>query len=63
MNIYLIDAITGKILTNFQHKNSNGPVNMVQVENWVAYHLWNSKSHNFEMTLLELHRSDLDWNR
>ena len=43
MSVYLIDSVRGTILHKVQHKGAHGAVNMVQGENWVAYHYRNRK--------------------
>jgi ER membrane protein complex subunit 1 len=34
INVYIIDAVTGATITNFNHKRCEGPVNIVHSENW-----------------------------
>ena len=34
INVYLVDTVTGTIITSFSHKRCKGPVNIVHSENW-----------------------------
>jgi hypothetical protein len=61
VGIYLIDTVTGAVVHHTYHKNSQGPVHLVQGDNWVVYHLWNRKLHRFEMSVLDLFEPQMNW--
>ncbi|XP_064611751.1 ER membrane protein complex subunit 1-like [Liolophura sinensis] len=54
LNVYLIDVITGHIVSHVNHKRVKGPVHVVHSENWVVYNYWNQKNRRIEMSVLEL---------
>ncbi|CAK9136391.1 unnamed protein product [Ilex paraguariensis] len=53
--VYLIDTVTGRILHRVTHHGSQGPVHAVFSENWVVYHYFNSRSHRYEMSVIEIY--------
>ena len=40
INVYLIDTVTGSVVTSFNHKKCKGPVNIVHSENWFFVSFW-----------------------
>ena len=36
VNIYVIDSVTGRVLTRTRHNNAKGPVHAVCAENWAV---------------------------
>jgi len=58
LNVYLIDAISGRTLYHTYHKNARNPVNIVQSENWVIYGFWNSYLLRTELVILELYENE-----
>ncbi|RLN30089.1 ER membrane protein complex subunit 1 [Panicum miliaceum] len=53
--VYLIDAVTGRILHRVTHHGAQGPVHAVLSENWVVYHYFNLRAHRFEMAVIEIY--------
>ncbi|KAL6042459.1 DUF1620 superfamily [Balamuthia mandrillaris] len=62
INVYLIDAVSGRVLYDTYYKNAQPPVATLQSENWVVLQYWNWKNHRYEMTVLELFEpSPIQW--
>jgi len=36
IEVYLIDAVTGNVVFNCNHKRAKGPVHVIHSENWVV---------------------------
>ncbi|GAB4854302.1 hypothetical protein Ancab_022888 [Ancistrocladus abbreviatus] len=53
--VYLINAVTGRILQRITHHGSQGPVHAVFSENWVIYHYFNLRAHRYEMSVIEIY--------
>ncbi|XP_078431857.1 uncharacterized protein LOC144703543 [Wolffia australiana] len=53
--VYLIDAVTGRIIYRLTHISAQGPVHAVLSENWVVYHYFNLRAHKFEMSVIEVY--------
>ncbi|KAJ6793419.1 ER membrane protein complex subunit 1 [Iris pallida] len=53
--IYLIDAVTGRILHRVTHQGAQGPICAVMSENWVVYHYFNLRAHRYEMSVIEIY--------
>jgi len=60
LNIYLIDVVTGFIVHRNQQSQATTPLHIVHAENWVVYNYWSTKTHNFEISTIELYKS-ADW--
>ena len=58
INIYLIDTITGHIIDKVIHKNSQGPVHIIQNEHKIIYHYYNIESDEYEISCIELYQDD-----
>jgi len=61
LHVYLVDSVTGDLVHHAFVKGANGPVHMVQSENWVIFHYWNTKLFRWDITVLELFEKKLDW--
>jgi len=53
--LYLIDAVSGKIIHRISQKNAHGPVHLVASENMIVAHYFNTKANSFEVTCVELY--------
>lgn len=53
--VYLIDAVTGRILHRVTHQGAQGPIHAVVSENWVVYHYFNLRAHRYEMSVIEIY--------
>ena len=58
VTVYLIDGVTGAIVNRVSQAHGKGPVNLVMSENFVAYHYYNSKSRQFEISVLEMFENE-----
>jgi len=61
ITIYLIDTISGNIVYRIEHRHATGPLQIVHAENWVVAYFWNTKSHSYEFSTLELFRNTPNW--
>ncbi|CAA6666006.1 unnamed protein product [Spirodela intermedia] len=52
--VYLIDAVTGRIIHRVTHLGAQGPIHAVVSENWVVYHYFNLRAHKYEMSVVEV---------
>eukprot|EP01060_Flectonema_neradi_P005665 TRINITY_DN137_c13_g1_i1.p1 TRINITY_DN137_c13_g1~~TRINITY_DN137_c13_g1_i1.p1 ORF type:complete len:842 (+),score=172.14 TRINITY_DN137_c13_g1_i1:38-2563(+) len=58
--LYLIDGITGSVLSSMVQPNALPPVNVVALENQFMYHFFNSKRGKYQLSVWELfHDTDL----
>lgn len=55
VNLYLIDGVSGSMVERIIHGGGQGPVSMAMTENVVVYHYFNSESHNYEVSVVELY--------
>ena len=62
VTISLIDAVTGRVVQRFFHKNCAGPVKVTQSENWVFYSYWNMKARRTEISSIALYDGAIDSN-
>ncbi|XP_072964279.1 uncharacterized protein [Typha angustifolia] len=53
--VYLIDAVTGRILHRVTHQGAQGPVHAVLTENVVVYHYFNLRAHRYEISVIEIY--------
>jgi ER membrane protein complex subunit 1 len=60
VTISLIDAVTGRVVQRFFHKNCAGPVKVTQSENWVFYSYWNLKARRTEIGSIALYDGAID---
>lgn len=50
VTIYIVDTVTGHILSRTRHKNARGPVTAVVCEHWAIYHYWSlAQAGRFEL--------------
>eukprot|EP00644_Phytophthora_capsici_P001787 jgi/Phyca11/526931/estExt2_fgenesh1_pm.C_PHYCAscaffold_140064 len=54
LRVSLIDSVAGRIIHRARHSHAEGPVRMVQSENWLVYSFWNSKEKRTELVSLSL---------
>lgn len=45
INVYLVDTITGSIVTSFNHKRAKGPVHIVHSEDWFFVRIYRLYKH------------------
>lgn len=57
VHIYLIDTVLGAIVHSAVHKDSAGPVQMVQSENIVLYSFWHTRKQHTELAVMELYEN------
>ena len=55
VDMYLIDAVTGRIIYSSSHKKARGPVHIVHSENSVIYSFYNEKSRRTEISAIDLY--------
>lgn len=62
ISIHFIDIVTGQIIFSQEHPNCAAPLTMVNGENWLVYHFWNTKSHVYEIASIHLYQKNAGWN-
>lgn len=55
LTVYMLDTITGRVLTSHTHKAGRGPVHAVLCEHWAVYHFWNAEQFRWQMSVIELY--------
>lgn len=55
VTLYLIDAVSGRMVHTAVQKKASGPVHIVHSENWLVYTYWNTKARRNEISSLELY--------
>ncbi len=60
VNIYLIDGVTGQIVTSANHKRAKGPVHLEHSENWVVYSYFNEKYKRMEVATMSLYEGSVE---
>lgn len=62
IGVYLIDAVTGRIIHESVQRKAKGPVYLVHSENWLLYQYWNTKARRNEFTVQELYEGTEQYN-
>ncbi|XP_043942998.1 ER membrane protein complex subunit 1 [Protopterus annectens] len=62
IGVYLIDAVTGRIIHESVQRKAKGPVYLVHSENWLVYQYWNTKARRNEFTVQELYEGTEQYN-
>jgi hypothetical protein len=60
LNLYALDAVTGRVLHQSRIVGGAAPVRMIACDNWLVAHYWNAKRTRFEITVVELFQSKID---
>ncbi len=60
VTIMLADAVTGRVVQRFVHRNAAEPVHITQSENWVFYTFWNTKARRNEIGSIALYDGAVD---
>merc|ERR1711871_732678 len=55
VSVFLIDAVSGRVIQRFVHKDASGPVRLTQSENWIFYSFWNKKARRTEISSVALY--------
>jgi ER membrane protein complex subunit 1 len=55
VTVLLIDAVSGRLIQRFVHKDAGGPVRLTQSENWIFYSFWNKKARRTEIASVALY--------
>ena len=55
IDVYVIDAVTGRVIYSTNHKKCRGPVYVVHSENSVIYSYFNEKSRRTELSAFDLY--------
>jgi len=62
LNVYLVDGVSGAVVSHFNHKRAMGPVHVIHSENWVVYNYWHQKNRRMEMVALEMYEGAMQAN-
>lgn len=57
LRIFIVDVVSGVVAYQISHENAQGPVHMVLSENWLVYHYFDIKTHQFMLGVVELYES------
>lgn len=60
INLYLIDGVTGSLISQMNHPNSVPPVTMLSVENFLLYHYLNIKHMKHQFGVWQLYENKLE---
>eukprot|EP00116_Pleurobrachia_bachei_P001779 sb/3462041/ len=55
VDILVYDMVTGEQVYFSRHKQYSGPAHVLLSENWLVYHLWNTKLRRYEVTVVEFY--------
>lgn len=55
IDLYLVDAISGRIIYSSSHKRSKGPVHVIHSENSIIYSYYNEKHRRTEISAIDLY--------
>ena len=50
LNVHLVDAVSGGIVSTITHRRVRGPINIVHSENWLVYTYYNDKVRRTELS-------------
>jgi len=57
LSVYLVDSVSGSVLSHHYHEASTPAVAMVICENWLVYHYWNKREQQYELSVHEFYES------
>ena len=63
LKVILVDTVTGNVIHSVHHLQVGGHVGIVQSENNIFYYYWNNKNLRVEISVMELFKNELDWQR
>jgi hypothetical protein len=58
--LYLVDGVTGAVLSQMVHPNAAGPVTLLLVEHFVLYHYLNTKTSRYQLGVWQLFEDATD---
>lgn len=61
-NVYLVDVVSGVIISSISHKRAREPIHVVHSENWLVYSYFNDKWRRTEIGTLELYEGKTQTN-
>jgi ER membrane protein complex subunit 1, C-terminal/PQQ-like domain len=61
VSVYVVCAVTGRVLCSARHRNAAGPVRLLLRDGWLLYSYWNLRLHRQELGSLALFDRSLDW--
>jgi len=63
IRVYLVDIVTGRVLSSFVHKHAYLPLHIVASDNSVYYDFWNAKTHSYQLSVIDLYSVMPGWER
>ncbi|CAG0915798.1 unnamed protein product [Notodromas monacha] len=60
INVYLVDGVTGQIVTSANHKRARGPVYVEHSENWLVYSYFNEKLKRMEVATMSFYEGNVE---
>jgi hypothetical protein len=63
LHIYLIDIVTGQVLTSQVQKYAHPPLNVLAADNYIIYNYWSAKTHTTQVTVMDLYWNTPGWER
>lgn len=61
--IYLIDIVTGRLLTSQVQKHAYPPLHVLSSDNYIIYDYWSAKAHATQVTVMDLYWNIPGWER
>lgn len=61
LTLYVIDAVSGRLLYHAVLEDAAEPVSLVTSEHWVAVSYWNRKAYGHQLAVVDLYEGELPW--